>query len=115
LLRISRSDTGRRTLGILEYDHGVLTMPLGDEETAVGSGAVELGVYADETRIQFRWRDAHPTGDWQEIGPSFDPTKLSDDYAIPLGFTGTFVGVGCFDTSGRRMPADFGYLSYREW
>ncbi|MEX2445578.1 MAG: glycoside hydrolase family 43 protein [Alkalispirochaeta sp.] len=126
LLRISRSDEGEHTLGILEYDRGVLRMPLGDEEAPVDPGPVELGVDAVERGIQFRWRSGQAAGTgsgqaagrtsgvWQEIGPAFDPGKLSDDYADPLGFTGTFVGIGAFDTSGRRLPAHFDYLSYRE-
>ncbi len=127
LVRISRSDTGERTLGVLEYDRGVLRMPLGDNEIALGPGPVELGVDADEHGIQFRWRTGEPdtstggddgmgrSGDeWRKIGPTFDPGKLSDDYAVPLGFTGTFVGVGVYDTSGRRLPAHFDYLRYWE-
>jgi xylan 1,4-beta-xylosidase len=102
-------------------------MPLGDREILLGSGAVELGVDADEELIQFRWRSVHSETEatesdaarlqetWQQIGPGFDPGKLSDDYAEPLGFTGTFVGVGSYDTSGRRMPAHFDYLRYREF
>jgi len=119
LLRISRSDAGERTLGILEYDRGVLRMPLGDGEIPTAPGPVELGVDANETGIQFRWRNAPDTGEadgvWNRIGEAFDPGKLSDDYAEPLGFTGTFVGVGAFDVSGRSMPAHFRYLLYREW
>jgi xylan 1,4-beta-xylosidase len=151
LLRVSRSDNGERTLGILEYDRGVLRMPLGDSELPLGPGPVELGVDADEKRIQFRWRSVPSLEEapgsnavregntaqeanaareantaqeraamrlqeaWQQIGPGFDPGKLSDDYAEPLGFTGTFVGIGSYDTAGRRLPAHFDYLQYREF
>ena len=119
LLRISRSDAGIRTVGVLEYDRGVLRMPLGDDEIPVGVGPVELGVDADEDAIRFRWRIAAAPGQdegaWQPLSPACDPGRLSDDYAVPLGFTGTFVGIGCFDTSGRRCAAHFDYLTYREW
>jgi xylan 1,4-beta-xylosidase len=112
LLRISRDDQGRRCLGILEYDRQLLTMPLGDEEILIPEGVMELGVDADEKAVRFRWR--REGGAWSRIGPDFDPSKLSDDYAVPLGFTGTFVGIACFDLSGRRRPAYFDYLRYGE-
>lgn len=112
LLRISRDDEGRRCLGILEYDRQVLTMPLGDEEILLPDGVIELGVDADEKAIRFRWRPKG--GEWSRPGPDFDPSRLSDDYAVPLGFTGTFVGIACFDLSGRRRPAYFDYLRYVE-
>lgn len=112
LLRISRNDAGRRSLGILAYDRHALSMPLGEREPELPEGTVELGVDADETMIRFRWRPVE--GEWRSIGPAFDPGKLSDDYAEPLGFTGTFVGVAAFDLSGRGKKAYFDYLRYRE-
>jgi len=112
LLRISRNDQGNRTLGILAYDRQVLSMPLGDDEVVLPEAIVELGVEANEEAIRFSWRPEG--GDWSSIGPVFDPSRLSDDYAVPLGFTGTFVGIGSFDLSGRRRAAFFDYLRYTE-
>ncbi|MFP4427061.1 MAG: glycoside hydrolase family 43 protein [Spirochaetaceae bacterium] len=112
LLRISRDDEGRRTLGILAYERHVLSMPLGEREPLISEGVIELGVVADERAIRFRWRPEG--GAWSRIGPDFDPSKLSDDWVVPLGFTGTFVGIGSFDLSGRGRPAYFDYLRYSE-
>lgn len=108
-LHISRGDDGGRALDILAYENGTLTMP---GPVKLPAGIIELGVDADEERIRFRWRE--PGGTWRPFGPDYDPAKLSDDYAEPLGFTGTFVGVAAYDLSGGGKAAEFDYVRYRE-
>jgi xylan 1,4-beta-xylosidase len=39
---------------------------------------------------------------------------LSDEHAMPIGFTGNFVGMACQDLAGTRKPADFAWFEYRE-
>ena len=52
---------------------------------------------------------------YERIDVAFDSYKLSDDYIEQAGFfTGAFVGMHCFDISGRRLPADFDYFRYEE-
>jgi xylan 1,4-beta-xylosidase len=41
-----------------------------------------------------------------------DATKLSDDYARPLGFTGAFVGMQCVDMRDKTAYADFYSFEY---
>lgn len=111
LLRISDLD-GQRVLGILSLDQNRLELPLGTDEIVLPDGPVYLGVDMSDEKISFRWS---PDGlAWFSVGPVFDAWKLSDEYAEPMGFTGMFVGICCYDISGRRAPADFDFLSYRE-
>ncbi|MFZ5941339.1 MAG: glycoside hydrolase family 43 protein [Bacteroidota bacterium] len=54
---------------------------------------------------------------WQQIGPIYDYSTLSDEYGAGGGdahFTGSFVGLCCQDLSGNRKAADFEYFVYRE-
>jgi xylan 1,4-beta-xylosidase len=43
-----------------------------------------------------------------------DASILSDEHAVPCGFTGAFVALCCQDLSGRSRPADFDFLEYVE-
>jgi len=49
---------------------------------------------------------------WQELGPSFDSSILSDEYLEPMHFTGAFIGLCAQDLAGRSFIADFDYFSY---
>jgi len=112
LLRLSADDRARRCLGIVRYIGRTVTTPLGDDEVLLPSGSVDLAVEVSGKELTFFWRQ----GDmgWTSVGPTLDASLLSDDTADPLGFTGTFVGVGCWDVSGRGLTADFDYLEYGE-
>lgn len=110
LLRVSHTD-GKRTLGIIHYDRNYLDLPLKEEEIVLKEGPVWLGVDTDHRNLQFRYCQ-EGTG-WKPLGPVLDASQFSDDYVNPMGFTGTYVGVGCFDVSGREIAADFDYLTYQ--
>ncbi len=110
-LRIAGEENGR-TLGIISFDHNEIDLPLGEQEIRIPDGPIFLAVEMKEGKILFSWSTE---GDqWNKIGPSYEAYKFSDEYARPLGFTGMFVGIGCHDVSGRRAPADFDYLTYKE-
>lgn len=112
ILRMHAGDKSRFELGLIVYDAGTIDLPLGENEKILDSNEVYLGVDVHEASLQFRW--SSDGSNWQPIGPVLDASKLSDEYAMPLGFTGTFVGISCFDTSGRNTPAYFDYLEYNE-
>jgi xylan 1,4-beta-xylosidase len=82
---------------------------------AVAEGvAIDLRVEVDFERLYFAFRVAG--GEWMRMPGPQDASILSDEAAAPgsPNFTGAFVGVCCQDTSGRRLPADFDYFTYRE-
>lgn len=52
--------------------------------------------------------------EWHAAGWEYDASILSDEQAIPCGFTGNFVGMACQDMSGKRLHADFDWFEYKE-
>ena len=48
-------------------------------------------------------------------GPELDASVISDEGGRGEhgSFTGAFVGMAAFDTSGRAAPADFAWFAYR--
>ena len=83
-----------------------------DAPIALDDGPVELAADIDGTSLQFRHRMA---GAWREVGPVLDASLISDEAGGGEhgSFTGAFVGMAAFDTSGRGLPADFRYFDYR--
>lgn len=110
ILRISDQE-GKRTLGLISYDLNHLDLPLGENEIELPEGPVYLAIDVYKREMQFSY--SLDGNNWIKIGPLFDASKLSDDYVKPMGFTGTYVGVGAWDVSGQRHYADFGFLEYK--
>jgi xylan 1,4-beta-xylosidase len=98
-----------RTLGLLVFDRGIMTLPLGRDEIDAGSGELRLKLAVRFSSAQFWW--ASQDGPWQRIGPELDAGKISDDYG-GLGFTGVFVGMACQDLKTQEFPADFALFLY---
>jgi xylan 1,4-beta-xylosidase len=78
----------------------------------VPDGPLGLAVEVRGAVQQFFWRTG---GEWQAIGPELDASVISDEGGRGEhgSFTGAFVGLVAFDTSGRACPADFDLFSYR--
>lgn len=106
-----------------------------DSTHSLDDGEVELGCDVIRESLQFRWRpvmsgnvsDGHAEGPvngpddgrtnqqfWRSIGPELDASLLSDEAARGehASFTGAFVGVVAFDTSGQGMAADVSRFRY---
>ena len=83
-----------------------------DTPVALADGPVDLRVEVDYSDLQFFWRQNG--GDWQPIGPALDATVVSDEAGRGGhgSFTGAFIGMLAFDTSGRALPADFSKFGY---
>jgi len=77
----------------------------------IAEGAVELRLQTDHAEQQFFWKQAK---DWHPIGPVLDAACLSDEAGKGEGksFTGNFVGMIAFDTSGLAAEAQFSRFSY---
>lgn len=103
-----------RALNILscpgDWPDGALSFPAAP--VPIADGAVELRVAVDHARQQFFWRHG---GDWHPIGPPLDAAVISDEGGRGEhgSFTGAFVGMVAFDTSGRAAEATFARFTYR--
>ena len=93
-----------------DWPDGALEHPL-ETPVPLADGPVELRVTVDKATQQFHWRQG---GDWQAIGPVLDASVISDEGGRGEhgSFTGGFVGMVAFDTSGRGRKARFEQFSY---
>nr|AIA88755.1 CAZy families GH43 protein [uncultured Rhizobium sp.] len=72
---------------------------------------MDLAVTVSGATQQFAFRAG---GEWTPAGPPLDAAVISDEGGRGEhgSFTGTFVGLLAFDTSGRAATADFDRFSY---
>ncbi|WP_068109242.1 glycoside hydrolase family 43 protein [Tropicimonas marinistellae] len=93
-----------------DYPSGKLTFR-SEDAAPLQDGPVELAVDVDHQSQRFFWRQH---GDWQQIGPDLDARLISDEG--PPGehasFTGAFVGMVAFDTTGHGREARFTRFAY---
>jgi xylan 1,4-beta-xylosidase len=88
-----------------------LSFPL-EKDLAITEDQIELGLSIEFDALQFYWRPIG--GAWSTIGPTLDAAMLSDEggRGEHASFTGNFVGMAAFDTSGRAKTADFTQFKY---
>ena len=79
---------------------------------AVPQGPVRLKVEVRKATQQFYW--AAVDGEWQVLGPALDASHISDEggRGEHASFTGAFVGMVAFDTSGSGREARFTEFGY---
>lgn len=105
---------GVRVLTIMscpgDWPDGPLTFPLA-EPMVLEDGPVELAADVDGAELRFSFRQL---GEWQAAGPVLDASVVSDEAGRGEhgSFTGAFVGMAAFDTSGAAMHADFDWFAY---
>lgn len=117
-LAVTRHETLGRALTVMsccgDYPEGRLVFPL--EATPVpGDHPVRLAVSVDGPRLQFAYASGEdPEGSWRRVRPVLDASILSDEAGggEHRSFTGAFVGMAAFDTSGGAIAADFRYFVY---
>ncbi len=95
------------------WPDGQLEFPLTDLILLPEDESVELAVDVDGGELQFSYR-LSSDNDWIAVGPKLDASVISDEggRGEHASFTGAFVGMGAFDTSGRGLPADFHHFNY---
>ncbi len=94
-----------------DYPEGRLSFPLA-ASVPLGEGPVRLGIRVDRADLKFLYAEAG--GAWREVGPVLDASAISDEAGRGEhgSFTGAFVGVFAFDTSGAAVTADFRSFEY---
>ncbi len=111
LLRLAYSEEKKcKCIGILCFDHGEFSMPLGKDEIPVPGGYVHMRLTVINDKGIFAYSlDGER---WTEIPYVIDVRKLSDEYATPMGFTGAFVGMSSIDVADGHGYADFKHFVY---
>ena len=94
-----------------DYPDGSLTFPLAEPVRLDADGPVRLAVAVEREKLQFSFARRRRMA---EVGPVLDASILSDEAGRGEhgSFTGAFVGMAAFDTSGGAIPADYGYFLY---
>jgi xylan 1,4-beta-xylosidase len=111
-LRLTHHEDFLVCLGIETCDQGE-TEPLVHNEVPMSANRVYLQANMNEERLNFSYSQDGKV--WNAIGPTYDASKLSDDYiASGEAFTGAFVGLCVQDLSGCKVVADFDYFKYLE-
>lgn len=111
---ITRDRIGNRVLMLIsclgDWPDGRLSFAL-ETPAPVSDGPVVLAAEVRHAELQFHYRDG---GAWQPLGPVLDASLISDEAGRGEhgSFTGAFVGMAAFDTSGAGRPADFSHFVY---
>jgi xylan 1,4-beta-xylosidase len=111
-LYISRASHASKCLGLMRCERGAVSFPVEKEYPVEGWERVFLGFDLDHERLRFRCSRDGST--WSPIGWEMDSSILSDEHAIPCGFTGAFAALCCQDLTGSGLHADFDFLEYVE-
>lgn len=117
-LRMSFDEASQKyCLGVLASMNADLSasMPQDDNVYFDKWSKVYLKAEVAPRSLQFFYRFSEAE-EWQKIGPVYDSSTLSDDYAFSfdMQFTGAFVGLCCQDSLYGGHPSDFAYFKYHE-
>ena len=96
-----------------DWPDGRLEFPLDGEVALPASGKIHLAMDVDREKLQFSYRLDQET-DWQAIGPVLDAAVISDEggRGEHASFTGAFVAMVAFDTSGAARQACYSGFDY---
>lgn len=111
-LFVSRAPHAEKCLGLMRCEKGQVSYLIEKEYPLDGWDNIYLKLTIRDDRIRFFYS---PDGDhWTAAGWEYDASILSDEQALPCGFTGNFVGMACQDLAGTQLHADFDWFEYRE-
>ncbi|WP_437520556.1 glycoside hydrolase family 43 protein [Sorangium sp. So ce726] len=111
-LYVSRAEHAEKALALMKCERGNLTFPVEKEYVLDGVENIFLRLEIKDDRISFFYSRDGVT--YHAVGWEHDASILSDEHAVPCGFTGNFVGMACQDLAGTRLHADFDWFDYRE-
>lgn len=96
-----------------DWPEGRLNFPLDTIISLPDEGPVQLAMQVDEARLQFYYRPTDEP-DWIAAGPVLDASVISDEggRGEHASFTGAFVGMVAFDTSGQALDATYSHFDY---
>lgn len=104
-------DAGHPVLGVVALENGVRREP-GPPLDPTGWDSLHLRAAVRDGVLGF---SASANGrDWHRVGPDLDATLCSDEASASGHFTGTMVGLFCWDQQDRSLVADFDHFTYQE-
>ena len=117
-LNVTAEDDGTPVLALLACDSGTVRVVEGVRVDLTGVPRIGLRVRFDDDALTFAYAKDR---DWEPVGPVFDATTLSDEYAARVadgepeawGFTGAFVGLWVQDLGAEGGYADFDRATYQ--
>ena len=109
---LTKTDHAELALGLMACDKGNVSYPVEKEVDVSHLERVYLRLEIDGAKLRFYRSEDGET--WSPFWDQLDASILSDEYAIPIGFTGCFVGMACQDLTGSGHPADFDWFEYKE-
>ena len=115
-LAITHSVNLGRVLTIMscpgDWPDARLQFPLAAPISLPGDSPIGLAAEINGASLQFSYRIGD---DWLPVGPILDASVISDEGGRGEhgSFTGAFVGMAAFDTSGAAKAADFDYFVYQ--
>ena len=94
-----------------DWPDGRLVFPLAEPIPLQGAGSVTLAAEVRGAALEFSYL---AKGKWRPVGPMLDAGIVSAEAGRGEhgSFTGAFVGMAAFDTSGGGRAADFGHFTY---
>jgi Beta-xylosidase len=111
-LFLTHAPHSRRCLGLMRCERGNITYPVEKEYPLDAHERVFLKLTIHDDRIRFFYSIDGER--WHAVAWEQDASILSDEHAVPCGFTGNFVGMACQDLTGEGLHADFDWFEYRE-
>ena len=95
-----------------DWPDAKLDFPLASPVVLPADGSVDLAIEVHGADLQFYYRTEG--SDWLPIGPVLDASVISDEggRGEHASFTGAFVGMAAFDTSGDAINTDFDHFTY---
>lgn len=114
-LAVTWHETLGRVLSILscpgDFPDNRVQYPLTEAIPLPPDGSVSLAAQVDGATLQFQadWGEG-----WRDVGPALDASVISDEggRGEHASFTGAFVGMVAFDTSGGGRAAEFERFDY---
>ncbi len=109
-------ETAGRSLTLMscngDWPDGRLTFPLSEPVPLGGASRVKLAAQVDGPDLQFHFDVG---AGWQTLGPVLDASVISDEggRGEHASFTGAFIGMAAFDTSGSAIASRLFLLQLR--
>lgn len=110
-LHVTHDEELGKCISILTAENKKYEYPIG-YKALDEADRIYLKVKVDHDKLRFLY-SVHGEDNYEEIGPVFDASILSDEACQEGWFTGAMVGICCQDLTGFGTYGDFDYFEYK--